>query len=65
VDRGDRQRVCLSDDGKGLNHAPVSEESASGTGMKLINGLKRRIGAEAEWSLGEGGAVLRLEFDIR
>lgn len=58
---GDRIRVRLKDDGKGLTDTHQKDEPTSGTGMKLTEGLARQIGAEAIWSL-TCGAELRLEF---
>lgn len=58
----ERIRVRLTDDGKGLSDISQESEPTSGTGMKLIEGLSRQIGAEAICSL-DGGAELRLEFN--
>jgi two-component sensor histidine kinase len=54
-------RVRLSDDGKGLPADPRTAAPGSGTGMKLIAGLCRQLGAEPVWS-STGGTALCLEF---
>ncbi len=59
-----RMRVCMADDGKGLPAEPRASESGTGTGMRLIEGLARQIGATPEWS-SEGGTALCLEFPRR
>ena len=66
IDRMDtgHVRVRLGDDGKGLSEITSGSASDAGTGMKLIEGLARQIGAEAEWS-SRPGAELRLEFEAR
>lgn len=56
-----RIRVRLSDNGKGLPVEPRPAAPGSGTGMKLIEGLSRQLGAEPVWS-SEGGTTLCLEF---
>lgn len=64
IDRrdGDHVRVRLSDDGKGLGDETDVGGPGSGTGMKLIDGLARQLGTEAEWS-SPAGAELRFEFN--
>lgn len=60
-----RIRVRLTDDGigiKGLSDDKHETGPTSGTGMKLIDGLARQVGAEAIWSL-DSGVILRLEFN--
>jgi len=54
-----RIRVCLSDSGKGLPAEPAPE--ATGTGVKLIEGLSRQLGAQPVWSR-DHGTTLCLEF---
>lgn len=61
----DRLQVRLSDDGKGLGEERSPKAAGSGTGMKLIDGLARQIGAQPDWSGGTSGTTLRLEFDSR
>jgi len=56
-----RIRVRLSDNGKGLPTDPRPAAPGSGTGMKLIEGLGRQLGAEPVWS-STGGTALCLEF---
>lgn len=56
-----RIRVRLSDNGKGLPADPRPAARGSGTGMKLIGGLGRQLGAEPVWS-STGGTSLCLEF---
>ena len=51
----------LSDDGKGLPSSPRPSRPGSGTGMKIIEGLARQLGAEPMWT-SAGGTVLSLEF---
>lgn len=58
---GNRLRVRICDDGKGLPENAQSSEPGLGTGMALIDGLARQIGAIPEWS-SERGTALRLEF---
>ena len=57
-------RVRLADDGKGLPAKPRPSAPGSGTGMRLIEGLARQIGAKPDWS-STGGTTLRLEFGRR
>ncbi len=57
-------RVRLADDGKGLPAEPRPSAPGSGTGMRLIEGLARQIGAKPDWS-STGGTTLRLEFGRR
>ena len=58
---GGRIRVRLSDNGKGLPAEPRPAAPGSGTGMRLIEGLGRQLGAEPVWS-STGGTALCLEF---
>jgi two-component sensor histidine kinase len=53
--------VRLSDNGKGLPAVPRRAAPGSGTGIKLIEGLCRQLGAEPVWS-SEGGTTLYLQF---
>lgn len=63
VDRQDGGlRLRVRDDGKGLPSEPHTAKPGSGTGMKLIEGLARQIGAKPVWSSAEPGTVLCLEF---
>jgi two-component sensor histidine kinase len=56
-------RIHLADDGKGLPAAPHPPAPGFGTGMRLIDGLARQIGAKPVWSSSPGGGTaLRLEF---
>lgn len=57
----DHLRVRISDDGKGLPAAPRAAAPGSGTGMRIIEGLARQIGAKPVWS-SSGGTALCLEF---
>ena len=50
-------RVRFSDDGKGLPSEPAAPRRGSGTGMKLIDGLARQIGATAVWSGAQGTSL--------
>jgi two-component sensor histidine kinase len=59
-----RVRVRMADDGKGLPAKPRPSKPGSGTGMRLVEGLARQIGAKPQWS-SEGGTTLRLEFARR
>lgn len=59
---GERLRLCLSDDGKGLPPDPHAAPQGSGTGIRLIEGLARQLGAEPIWSTAETGTTLRLEM---
>jgi two-component sensor histidine kinase len=56
-------RVRISDNGKGLPSEPQAAKPGSGTGMKLIDGLARQIGAKPVWSSADPGTALCLEFD--
>ncbi len=62
---GGAVRVRLSDDGKGLPAEPRPSAPGSGTGMRLMEGLARQIGAKPDWSSSPGGTTLRLEFARR
>ncbi len=64
VEPGDL-RMNLSDSGKGLPTEKQAAQPGSGTGMKLIDGLARQIGAKPIWSSAQPGTVLCLEFDRR
>lgn len=54
-------RVRMADDGKGLAAPPATMARGSSTGMRIIAGLARQIGAEPVWD-GQGGTSLCLEF---
>lgn len=58
-------RLRIRDDGKGLPSGPRVAKPGSGTGMKLIAGLARQIGAKPVWSSANPGTALCLEFDRR
>ena len=60
---GLRLRIC--DNGKGLPSEREAAKPGSGTGIKLIDGLARQIGAKPVWSSAEPGTVLCLEFNRR
>ena len=62
---GDALRLKMRDNGKGLPAAAEAVKPGSGTGMKLIDGLARQIGAKAVWSSAEPGVALCLEFAAR
>lgn len=55
-------RIC--DNGKGLPTEAQPSRPGSGTGMALIEGLSRQIGAKPEWS-SDAGTALCLEFRHR
>lgn len=57
-------RLRITDNGKGLPPRIEPSRPGSGTGMKLIDGLARQIGANPVWSSGPGTA-LYLEFTSR
>jgi two-component sensor histidine kinase len=57
-------RVHISDNGKGLPAGPRPAKAGSGTGMQLIKGLARQIGAVPHWS-STSGTALSLEFTER
>ncbi len=54
----DAARLTLWDDGKGL-----PEDRPSGTGMQLIAGFARQLGAEVAWG-GEGGTSFVLTLPV-
>ncbi len=54
-------RLRISDNGKGLPSGPQASKPGSGTGMRLIDGLARQIGARPIWS-SEQGTTLCLEL---
>ena len=56
-----RVRVHLSDDGRGLPTFAHTSRPGSGTGMKIIEGLARQLGAKPVWTSTRGTA-LSLEF---
>ena len=56
---GLRVRIC--DNGKGLPAERQAAKPGSGTGMRLIDGLARQIGAKPVWSSLEPGTALCLE----
>ncbi len=51
----------IRDNGRGLPSQSEPASPGSGTGMKLIQGLSRQIGATPSWT-SDAGAVLRLEI---
>lgn len=57
VMRDRRIRIHLSDNGRGLPAEARPSRHGSGTGMRLIEGLARQIGAEPEWSRAPGTAL--------
>ncbi len=61
---GDRLRVRISDNGKGLPAENREARPGFGTGRALIEGLARQIGAVPEWRSANGTA-LSLEFPYR
>lgn len=54
-----RARLVMWDDGKGLSKA--GETGKAGTGMQIIEGLIRQIGASGEWARA-GGTSLAIDF---
>ncbi len=54
-------RVRMSDDGRGLPAPPATAARGSSTGMRIMTGLARQIGAEPVWTV-DGGTALCLEF---
>jgi two-component sensor histidine kinase len=62
---GDALRLTMRDDGKGLPAPAETMKPGSGTGIKLIDGLARQIGATPIWSSAKPGAALCLEFAAR
>jgi len=58
-------RLRVRDNGKGLPSKIAAYRPGSGTGMKLIDGLARQIGANPIWSSAESGTELCLEFSCR
>jgi two-component sensor histidine kinase len=59
VVEGEAARLELSDNGKGL----PKERSGKGTGLLLVDGLAKQIGAAAEWDA-KGGTRLVLRFAL-
>jgi two-component sensor histidine kinase len=59
---GFRLRIC--DNGRGLPTARQAMKPGSGTGIRLIDGLARQIGAKPVWS-SRPGTALCLELDRR
>jgi two-component sensor histidine kinase len=59
---GDTLRLTMRDNGKGLPAEAAAVSPGPRTGIKLIDGLARQIGAHPEWSSAEPGTALRLEF---
>jgi two-component sensor histidine kinase len=53
-----RMALTLSDDGRGLPEDGSKALGASGTGMRLIDGLARQIGGSAEWQSKKGTSLL-------
>jgi two-component sensor histidine kinase len=62
---GDALRLKVRDNGKGLPPTAEAVKPGSGTGMKLIDGLSRQIGAKPIWSSADPGVTLCLEFSAR
>jgi two-component sensor histidine kinase len=62
--RETRLWIRIRDNGKGLPAKAQPPRLGSGTGMALMEGLSRQIGAKPEWA-SEGGTVLCLEFPWR
>lgn len=62
--RDDRLRIRICDNGKGLPTTTKESRPGSGTGMALIAGLSRQIGAKPDWS-SKRGTTLCLEFQRR
>ncbi|WP_230533429.1 sensor histidine kinase [Microvirga roseola] len=62
--KGNRIRMQMSDNGKGMPAEPRPSQPGSGTGMRLIEGLAGQIDAKPDWSSSQGTA-LTLEFDRR
>lgn len=63
VQQQDKQlRVHICDNGKGLPAERRSCGPGFGTGMALIEGLCRQIGAKPQWTI-EGGTRLGLELE--
>jgi two-component sensor histidine kinase len=56
-----RLRVRMGDNGKGLPSETEAAKPGSGTGMRLIDGLARQIGAQPIWSSATSGTALCLE----
>ena len=59
--REGRMWVKIGDNGKGLPTEKSASRPGTGTGMALIAGLSRQIGAKPEWS-SDNGTALCLEF---
>lgn len=62
--RDKRMWVKISDNGKGLPIKAEGSRPGFGTGMALIEGLARQIGAKPDWT-SERGTTLCLEFPSR
>ena len=60
---GDRLRLCLRDDGKGLPPDPHLAPQGSGAGLRLIEGLAHQLGTQPDWPASAQGTTLRLELD--
>lgn len=58
---GERFRLTLSDDGRGLSERTTGSRAGSGTGMALINALARQIGATPSWPPSSAGVTLKLD----
>ena len=59
-----RLRVRICDNGKGLPADRQGSRPGFGTGMALIEGLSRQIGAKPQW-VSENGTALSLDFPRR
>jgi two-component sensor histidine kinase len=55
--RGERLRIMICDNGSGLPTTAKDSRPGSGTGMALIAGLSRQIGAKPDWSATEGTSL--------
>ncbi|WBH15879.1 sensor histidine kinase [Sphingomonas radiodurans] len=62
--RDNRMWVQICYNGKGLPISAQNSRPGTGTGMALIEGLARQIGAKPDWA-SERGATLCLEFPHR
>lgn len=60
--RDDRLHLCLHDNGRGMSRESQDVPRDSGTGIKLIEGLARQLGAEAVWPRSDTGTTLHLDL---
>lgn len=63
--QGGRILLHVADDGRGLPESVGTTAPGSGTGMTLIRGLARQVGAEPSWSSSSRGTVLTLAVPYR